>query len=215
MNHVLSKKNLTILLLPMLLTACGKNEFDMTGGIKTVRSACPAVAVPNYTGDVTLFRPEASREDGAIDVVATITNLRSTCATVGNRIQARVTFDVLARRSDTAGDRTITLPYFATVTRAGTSILSKQTGQVTLQFAAGQARTQTSASAGADIALAQATLPPAIEARINRKRKPGDADAALDPMNDPEVRVAVQKASFELLVGFQLTEQQLAYNATR
>jgi hypothetical protein len=29
------------------------------------------------------------------------------------------------------------------------------------------------------------------------------------------VRAAVQRATFELLIGFQLTEQQLAYNATR
>jgi hypothetical protein len=34
-------------------------------------------------------------------------------------------------------------------------------------------------------------------------------------MSDPTVRAAVQRASFELLVGFQLTPEQLAYNATR
>ena len=32
---------------------------------------------------------------------------------------------------------------------------------------------------------------------------------------DPAVRAAVQRATFELLVGFQLTEAQLRYNATR
>jgi len=31
----------------------------------------------------------------------------------------------------------------------------------------------------------------------------------------PEVRAALAKASFELVVGFQLTDAQLAYNATR
>ena len=46
-------------------------------------------------------------------------------------------------------------------------------------------------------------------------RKAGDVDAALDPMADPQVRAAVQAATFEMLVGFQLTEEQLAYNATR
>jgi hypothetical protein len=34
-------------------------------------------------------------------------------------------------------------------------------------------------------------------------------------MADPQVRTALQRATFELLVGFQLTESQLAYNATR
>ena len=42
-----------------------------------------------------------------------------------------------------------------------------------------------------------------------------DAWIALDPLNDPEVRAAVASATFEVLVGFQLTEDQLAYNATR
>ena len=65
------------------------------------------------------------------------------------------------------------------------------------------------------VSRAAATLPPEILKRINRKRKSGDADAALDPMNEPTVRDAVNKANFELLVGFQLTESQLAYNASR
>ena len=62
---------------------------------------------------------------------------------------------------------------------------------------------------------AAATLPPEIEQRLTRKRKAGDADAAVDPLANPDVRAAVQKASFELLVGFQLSDAQLQYNATR
>ena len=31
----------------------------------------------------------------------------------------------------------------------------------------------------------------------------------------PEVRAAVQRASFELLIGFQLTQEQLEYNVRR
>jgi hypothetical protein len=60
-----------------------------------------------------------------------------------------------------------------------------------------------------------ATLPEDIRRQITRERRPGDADAALDPLADPNVRAAVQRATFELLVGFQLTPEQLAYNATR
>lgn len=216
MNHVLSKKNITILMLPIALAACaGKNDFDETGGIKTVRSACPAIAIPANTGDITLFEPPTSREAGAIDLTATITNLRSTCNMVGDRINASVNFDVLARRNNALGARTVTLPYFSVVTRAGTQIQSKQLGQITLRFDDGQQRAQTSASAAANIARADATLPPEIEAKINRKRKAGNADAAVDPMADPAIRKVVQNASFELLVGFQLTQDQLAYNATR
>jgi hypothetical protein len=58
-------------------------------------------------------------------------------------------------------------------------------------------------------------LPDEIRREITRERKGGEAEAALDPMADPKVRAAVQRASFELLVGFQLTPEQLAYNMTR
>ena len=59
------------------------------------------------------------------------------------------------------------------------------------------------------------TLPEDIRDRITRKRKSGDPDAAIDPLSIPEVRQALQRTSFELLVGFQLTADQLQYNATR
>jgi hypothetical protein len=109
----------------------------------------------------------------------------------------------------------VVLPYFATVTRAGTQIMSKQLGRVALHFDDGQLRAQTQGSASASIARADATLPPAIEQRLNRKRKAGDADAAIDPMAEPSIRSAVSKASFELLLGFELSDDQLAYNVKR
>ena len=72
-----------------------------------------------------------------------------------------------------------------------------------------------SGTAGAIVNRAAATLPPEIRQRITERRRAGEEEAAVDPLNDPEVRAAVARASFELLVGFQLTEDQLAYNATR
>jgi len=86
---------------------------------------------------------------------------------------------------------------------------------VTLQFADGQERAQARGTAGAFVNRADASLPADVRDQITRKRKPGDPDAALDPLADPAVKAAVQRASFELLVGFQLTEAQLRYNATR
>ena len=206
-------------LLALSLAACaGKGDFDETGGVKIVRSACPAIAVPAFTGDLTLFNPASSRDASAIDVVATITNVRTTCSDggeAGTQITATANFDVLARRSNASGARDVVLPYFATVTRAGSEIKSKQIGQVALRFEDGQLRAHTRAAATASISKAEATLPPAVEEKLNRKRKAGDADAAVDPMTEPSIRNAVSKASFELLVGFQLTNDQLAYNATR
>ena len=42
-----------------------------------------------------------------------------------------------------------------------------------------------------------------------------DIDAASDPMSDPQVKAALKAASFELLVGFQLSDTALAYNIAK
>ena len=200
------------------LSSCAKNRdfADNQGGMRITRSACPAVAVPTYTGDVTLFDPPASREASAIDVVATITDLRGTCAdTAAATLNTAATFRVDARRSNAAGARQVVLPYFATVLRGGTVVVSKRLGRVALDFADGQLRTSTTAAAGAEVNRAAATLPETVSRELTRKRKATDADASIDPMSDPAVRSAVSRASFELLVGFQLSDEQLKYNATR
>ena len=186
-------------------------------GIQAVRTVCPAVGVPDYTGDVTTFRVPGDTSAGNIDVTAAITNLRSTCddASGGARIYTNATFDVLGRRTDVRGARTVTLPYYSVVLRGGSSVVTKRVGQVTLNFADGQERAQGHAQAGAYVDRAEATLPDDIREQITRKRKAGEDDAAIDPLSDPAVKAAVARATFELLIGFQLTEQQLAYNATR
>lgn len=184
-------------------------------GITALRTTCPAVGVPDHTGDITLFTPGSQQTADAIDVTALVTNVRATCDDSGDEVYSRATFDVQALRRDTRGARTVQLPYFATVLRGGDAVISKRLGTVTLTFADGQARAQASGTAGAVINRAEATLPPEIRLRLERTRRAGDEDAAIDPMSTPEVRAAVARATFELLIGFQLTEDQLAYNATR
>ncbi len=203
-------------LLAIGLAGCSRDgEIDSTGGISVTRSACPAFAVPAHTGDITLFNPPSSRDSRAIDVVANITNLRSTCDDAGSEVKASVTFDVQARRSDTHGARDVVLPYFTSVIRGGRIVVSKSMSRVSLSFADGQALASTRGSGGATINRAAATLPEDVREKITHKRKAGDEDAAVDPLSDPAVREAVQRASFEVLVGFQLTSEQLQYNATR
>jgi len=201
--------------LPLLLLACAREGELTTAGVTAIRSACPSVAIPAATGDVTLFDPPSSRDAAAIDVVATITNVKHDCTESDPNIVVNATFDVHAIRRDSRGARDVTLPYFATVVQAGSNVVSKRVGRVQLHFPDGQLRASTSGSASASVLRSAATLPPDIRREITRERKPGDADAALDPMASPNVRAAVQRASFELLLGFQLTPDQLAYNATR
>lgn len=202
----------------LALAGCAKEgALDVsTGvGVNVTRTGCPAVAIPDYTGDITVFDPVSSTNASAIDVEANITNVRSTCNSEGARIYTEAAFDVYAIRSRPEGARTVTLPYFATVVQGGTAVVAKRVNTVTLTFADGEYRASTSAKAGSYVDASAARLPEDIIEKITRRRKPGDPDAALDPLADPEVRTAMARSTFELLIGFQLSQDQLKYNATR
>lgn len=193
------------------LVACGRNGDPL----RVTRSACPAVAVLQHADSVTQFNPATSRDADAIDVTATITDVRGTCGEAGDRITTTTSFDVLAQRANASGAREVTLPFFTAVMRAGDQLVAKQIGSVTLRFADGQVRAQAQASSQAQVSRAAATLPAEVREKITRRRKPGDADAAIDPLAAPDVREAVRNATFEVLVGFQLDEAGLAYNVTK
>lgn len=202
----------------LVLAGCAKDgvlDVNSGVGVTATRTGCPTVAVADGTGDITLFVQGAPQNADSVDVVASITKVRPSCNSSGAKIYSVADFEVQARRSDARGARSVTLPYFSTVVQGGTAVVAKRIGQVTVNFADGQYRAQAAAKGAAYIDPASAALPPEIVQKITRKRKPGDADAALDPMADPEVRAAIQRASFELLLGFQLTEDQLRYNVTR
>ncbi|TXC69281.1 hypothetical protein FSZ31_06950 [Sphingorhabdus soli] len=202
----------------MLLGGCkSSGDIDLTSGVGITqeRTACPAIGVPDYTGDITVFDPASSRDATAIDVTAVITNVRSQCNEQGEQVYAVATFDVRASRRDYSQAREVTLPYYSTVVQGGRNVVSKRLGSVTLRFAAGEYRASTQAQAAAYIDRAAASLPDDIQRQITRERKPGEADAAIDPLAIPEVKAAVQRATFELLIGFQLTQDQFKYNVTR
>jgi len=84
-----------------------------------------------------------------------------------------------------------------------------------VHFNAGQDRASASGQASSTIARAAATLSPEVRKKLTEKRRAGGQDAAVDPLTRPDVRQAVLRATFEALVGFQLTDDQLKYNATR
>ena len=193
----------------------GDIVVDEGVGISAVRGVCPAVGIPNNTGDVTLFRVPGDKTAGNLDVVGAMTNVRSQCNDTGDKVFTNVTFDVLARRTDARGARSVTLPFFVVVLRGGRAVVTKRVGQVTLNFADGQERAQASGSAGAYVDKAEATLPKDIRDRLIRKRRAGEDEAAVDPLTEPDVKAALARATFDVLVGFQLSQDQLTYNATR
>jgi hypothetical protein len=209
------KLHIASMMVLVLLAGCSRRGNIEEGGIYTVRSACPDVAIPAETGDITLFDPAGGTDASAIDIEATITNLRDSCNETGADVISTATFDVVATRRDPSQARQVVLPFFDTVVQAGDRVVAKRVGHVALNFPAGSIRAQTSAQATARISRSVATLPANVREMLTKPRKVGDPDAAIDPMSDPAVRDAVARATFEHLIGFQLTQDQLKYNATR
>lgn len=209
----------TTALLAMTLLAGCRHAGDVTsengGGIYAVRSSCPIAGVPTGTGDITLFNPQGSTDSAAIDVTAAITRVRAYCQESGSDVVSTVTFSVTGLRRDAGPARQVVLPYFDVVLRGGATIAAKQVGAIALNFPAGSQHATTSARASVRVNRSAASLPENVREILTRPRKAGEAEAAIDPLAEPGVRAAVANATFEHLVGFQLTQDQLKYNATR
>src|SRR3954447_13842503 len=201
-----------------LLSAC-RQTGDLTaqngGGVYAVRSACPIAGVPAGTGDITLFNPSDSTDSRAIDVTAAITDVRAACQDAGNDVASTATFTIVGLRRDAGPARQVVLPYFDVALRGGSQVAAKQVGQAVLNFAPGDIHAWTRLQATVRVNRGAATLPANVSQLLTRERKPGEVEAAVDPMADPAVQAAVANATFEHLVGFQLTQDQLKYNATR
>ena len=212
------KLRLAALAAVTLLSAC-RHGGDLTsengGGVYAVRSACPIAGIPAGTGDITLFNPPSSTDSRAIDVSATISDLRTTCQDSGNDVVSTATFTVVGLRRDAGPARQVVLPYFNVELRGGSQIAAKQVGQVVLNFAAGDLHGWARVQATVRVNRGAATLPANVRAILTRPRKAGEAEAAVDPLADPAVAKAVANATFEQLIGFELTQDQLKYNATR
>lgn len=208
-------RSLMLASLMLATTACGGGKIIEDGGVYTRRTVCPQVAIPAATGDVTLFDSAGRTDSASLDVVATMTNVRSTCSEGTDPIASAATFDVVATRRDAGAARTIMLPYFDVAMQAGNQVVAKRIGQVAINFAAGSQRGLGRAGALVRINRASTGLPTEVRAKLTKRRKSGDVNAAIDPLSDPIVRAAVARATFEHLIGFQLTQEQLQYNATR
>ena len=212
------KLRLAALAAVVLLSAC-RHVGDITaengGGVYAVRSACPIPGIPAGTGDITLFNPPGSTDSRAIDVTAAITDLRATCQDSGNDVVSTATFTIVGLRSSPGPARQVVVPYFNVALRGGSSIAAKQVGQAVLNFPVGNLHSWTRVQATIRVNRGAATLPANVRAILTRPRKAGETEAAIDPMSDPAVQRAVAGATFEQLVGFELTQDQIKYNATR
>ena len=212
------KLRLAALVAVTMLAGC-RHAGDVTaengGGIYAVRSVCPLIGVPAGTGDITLFSPAGSRDSRAIDVTATITDVRATCADAGNDVVSTATFTVVALRRDAGPARQVVLPYFDVALRGGGQVAAKRVGSLALNFASGDVHAWARVQASVRVNRGAASLPENVKRILTRPRKAGEAEAASDPLADPAIRTAVANATFEHLIGFQMSSDQLKYNATR
>ncbi|HVU29803.1 MAG TPA: hypothetical protein VHE36_05325 [Sphingomicrobium sp.] len=212
------KLRLAALAAVILLSAC-RHAGDITtengGGVYAVRSNCPIPGVLAGTGDLTLFNPQDSTDSRAIDVTAAITDLRASCQDAGDDVVSTATFTIVGLRRDAGPARQVVLPYFNVALRGGQTIAAKQIGQAVLNFAAGDIHSYARVQATVRVNRGAAALPANVREILTRPRKAGQAEAAVDPLSDPAVAKAVAEATFEHLVGFQLTPAQIKYNATR
>jgi hypothetical protein len=210
------KLRLVALITLTLLSACrSRGDILDAGGVYAVRSACPVAGVPAGTGDVTLFNPTGSTDARAIDVTATISDVRTTCQDVGNDVVSTATFTITALRRDAGPARQVLLPYYNVALQGNNRVAAKSIGNAALNFGAGSQHAWTRVQSTVRVNRGVATLPENVRRILTRQRKPGDPEAAVDPLSDPAIRAAVATATFEHLVGFQLTQDQLRYTATR
>ena len=208
-------KLLPILAAGLALSSCGGGtRLDDLGGVYTERSLCPQLGIPAATGDITLFHAGGTAAN-YLDVTATITNLRAQCYDSGTELVSSATYDIVAQRRDAGPARTVTFPVYNVAMQGGDAVVAKRVGQVAVNFENGQLMGQASASSSVRVDRAAVTLPENVRQELTRKRKAGEVDAAIDPLTQPAIRQAVARATFEHLVGFQLTQDQLRYNATR
>src|SRR5690348_17807358 len=99
----------------ILLSSCrhvGDITADNGGGVYAVRNACPIPGIPAGTGDITLFNPPGSTDSRAIDVTASISDLRATCQQTTDEVISTATFTITALRRDAGPARQVVLPYF-------------------------------------------------------------------------------------------------------
>lgn len=210
-----AKTLIPMLALGLALAACGRSEgLDRLGGVFTERSFCPQLGIPAGTGDITLFHPGGTAAN-FIDVTASISNLRAQCYEEGGELISVATYDILAQRRAAGPARTVLLPVYNVAMQGGTNVVAKRVGQVAVSFEDGQLMGQANATSSIRVNRSAVTLPADVRRELTRERKPGEPDAAVDPLTQPAVRDAVARATFEHLVGFQIDREQLRYNATR
>jgi hypothetical protein len=166
------------------------------------RTSCPAVAVVKYANNYAQFAPGSNYSAGGLELTAQMGDVRVACQDKGGAPVSTISFEVSAARATAAGASQATVPYFVTVIEEGTTILSKQIYGAPVPFADGSLRGTVRQSFSTTTPFVP--LPPEPS-----KKKKREAFQEFAEDSRPKA------ARYEILIGFQLTEAQAAYNVQR
>lgn len=190
-----------------LLTAAGLlavlSACQSSNPLLITRTSCPAVAVVKYANSYTQFAPGANYRANGLELSAQLSDVQVACreSKTGDAVST-VSFEVSAGRASATGGSQVTVPYFIAVIEDGTTILSKQVYSAPLQFADGSLHSQVRQSVSATTPFVP--LPPEPDRKKKREQFQEFAEDSRP-----------KAAKYEILVGFQLTEEQAAYNVQR
>ncbi|MCH8685426.1 hypothetical protein [Pedomonas mirosovicensis] len=192
---------LVAVMMPALLAGCANNPLEVT------RTLCPATAVPKYAGTLTFFSPPSSRTADSVVANASIFGLENHCVESSPKVTSNLRFTIGAQRPNAAAAQTITVPYFVAVVKEGKEIVSKQVYEATLTFQPGDVRAESVQTVQAAIDREEA-LKLIGPDPSKKKRKRGEPRQPEDLFFDAKPK----DSGFEVLVGFQLTDEQAHYN---
>jgi hypothetical protein len=180
----------------LALAGCGTgNPLEVT------RTSCPAVAVVKYANNLTQFAPGSRFSSSGIQLSAQMGNITINCReSAGSTSVSDISFEISAARATATTASQENVPYFVTVIQDGTNILSKQVYAAPLSFGEGALHAAVRQSVSATTPYVP--LPAAPD-----KKKKRFEEFAED--SRPKA------AKYEILIGFQLTEEQATYNVQR
>jgi hypothetical protein len=171
-----------------------------TNPLKVRLTSCPPVAILKHTNTLTSFNSPTERNLDNVRFTAFIDDVSSTCRE-RDRVQTDLAFRVSAVRGQAGQAGQVTVPYFVTVMQGQRTIISKQVGAATLNFAGDSPRAETRVTAQV---LTNLLPPPPPMPKATGLE--GDA---------PRPDLDRQKIQYEVLIGFQLSDADVVYNITR
>jgi hypothetical protein len=182
----------------LALSACASQN-----PLLVTRTSCPAVAVIKYANTITGFRQGGGQDQSDVDFTGQISNVSVNCRNGkgDSAAQSVVSFDIGGQRGSVNGAASQSIPYFVTVVQDGTTIISKTSYLAVLQYNDKNGRSVARESFVANT--------PGVPLPAAPKKKRTEAEF-LD-----EAESAQKAAKYEILIGFQLTDEQALFNITK